>query len=49
MELGVAGVRLDAAKHMPSEDLLKIFKKVKLAFFEVFLCLIWSTLFLCFV
>eukprot|EP00435_Cladocopium_sp_Y103_P049123 s15_g14.t1 len=28
-DLGVAGVRLDAAKHIPKEDLAKIFAKVK--------------------
>lgn len=30
MELGVAGVRLDAAKHIPRDDLAKIFAKVTL-------------------
>ena len=29
VELGVTGVRLDAAKHIPKDDLAKIFKKVK--------------------
>lgn len=29
VELGVAGVRLDAAKHIPKADLAKIFEKVK--------------------
>ncbi|CAK9085183.1 4-alpha-D-glucan glucanohydrolase) [Durusdinium trenchii] len=29
VELGVAGVRLDAAKHIPRDDLAKIFAKVK--------------------